>query len=143
MKQKFFSMHGTAVDKNGEEHIVTMVGEYLQTKEVEVVTETANNVMKTFNVNNIINFKDDAILSVPVTKKVRILTYAFSICHSDDIFDEQIGIDIAKRRIKTHPLGQLKTEMITSLCTDQVKFILFGELKYVMDNIDKFINENS
>ena len=33
MKQKFFSMHGTAVDKNGEEHIVTMVGEYHKQKE--------------------------------------------------------------------------------------------------------------
>lgn len=133
MKQKFYTMHGTAIDKNGEEHIVTMVGEYLQTKETEIVTELANNVLVGME------FKDDAILSVPVTKKVRILTYAFSICHPQDIYDEEIGVEIAKRRIKDHPLGQLKTEMITTLCPDQVKFILFGELKYVMDNIDKFI----
>jgi hypothetical protein len=143
MKQKFYTMHGTAIDKNGEEHIVTMVGEYLQTKETEVISELANDVLKANGCDFGLEFKDNAILSVPMTKKVRILTYAFSICHPDDIFDENIGIEIAKRRIKEHPLGQLKTEMITTLCTDQVKFILFGELKYVMDNIDKFINENN
>lgn len=137
MKEKFYSMHGTAVDKNGEEHIVTIVGQYLKTKETDIVTENANKVLKINNYPNL--FVDSAILSAPQTKTVRTLTYAFSICHSDDIFDEQIGIDIAKRRIKEFPLGQMKTDMITTLCPDQIKWILFGELKHVMDNIDKYI----
>lgn len=137
MKEKFYSMHGTAVDKNGEEHIVTIVGQYLKTKETDMVTENANKVLKVNDYPNL--FVDSAILSVPQTKTVRTLTYAFSICHPDDIFNEEIGVEIAKRRIKEFPLGQMKTDMITTLCPDQIKWILFGELKHVMDNIDKYI----
>lgn len=137
MKEKFYSMHGTAVDKNGEEHIVTIVGQYLKTKETDIVTENANKVLKVNDYPNL--FVDSAILSVPQTKTVRTLTYAFSICHPDDIFNEEIGVEIAKRRIKEFPLGQMKTDMITTLCPDQIKWILFGELKHVMDNIDKYI----
>ena len=137
MKEKFYSMHGTAVDKNGEEHIVTIVGQYLKTKETDIVTENANKVLKINNYPNL--FVDSAILSAPQTKTVRTLTYAFSICHPSDIFNEEIGVEIAKRRIKEFPLGQMKTDMITTLCPDQIKWILFGELKHVMDNIDKYI----
>ena len=139
MKQKFYSMHGTAVDKNGGEHIVTIVGEYLQGKETKMLSMTANQVMKDNGIYGM-PFKDDAIITVPYKQKTRTLTYAFSICHPDDIFDEELGVEIAKRRIKEQPWGQLKTEMITTLCEDQINFILFGELKYIMDNIDKFID---
>ena len=32
MKQKFYSMYGTAIDRYGDEHIVTIVGEFVQEK---------------------------------------------------------------------------------------------------------------
>lgn len=141
MKPKFYSMYGTAVSKDGEEHIVTIVGRFTQEKETIVVSENANDVLKLVGVDELAQLKDDAILSVPMTRKVRTLTYAYSICHSDDIFDEEVGVNIAKRRIKSNPLGELKTEMVTSLTKDQINGILFWELNYIIKNIDEFIEK--
>ena len=39
-------------------------------------------------------------------------------------------------------MGQLSTTLVTTLCEDQIKLILFGELNYVIDNIDGFIGDN-
>lgn len=134
MKQKFYSMHGVAVDRNGDKHMVTIVGEYVQEKVETCITKE-------------INIKDErkehkvlqGILTYPTTIKTRTLTYAVSICHPDDQFNKEVGIELAKRRIKKNPLGQLSTNLVTTLCEDQIKLILFGELNYVIDNIDKYI----
>ena len=83
-----------------------------------------------------------AKITYPTKIKVRTLTYAVSICHPDDVYDEEIGIEIAKKRINEKPMGQLSTTLVTTLCEDQIKLILFGELNYVIDNIDGFIGEN-
>lgn len=136
MKQKFYHLVGKAIDSNGLEHIVTIVGEY--TKGTEEFTETAN-IRVERKENDIV----DGLLLFPNKIKVRKLRYAYSICHTDDLdkYDEELGIDLAKRRLVTKPLGELETKFKTSLCEDQIKLILFGELKHIIDNIDKFINK--
>ena len=136
MKQKFYSMYGTAVDLYGDEHIVTIVGEYIQEKVEKVVTEEIN-VEDEFKPHKVTK----GMLAYPTKVKTRTLTYAVSICHPEDEYDEEIGMEIAKRRIKEKPLGQLSTTIMTTLCDDQIKLILFGELNYVINNIDKFISE--
>jgi hypothetical protein len=137
MKQKFYSMYGTAVDRFGEEHIVTIVGEYTQEKvETEVTKEV--DMEDDFKPTRMVKAK----ITYPTKIKIRTLTYAVSICHPDDEYDEEIGVEIAKRRICEKPMGQLTTSLVTTLCEDQIKLILFGELNYVINNIDRFINEN-
>lgn len=136
MKQKFYHLVGKAIDSNGLEHIVTIVGEY--TKGTEEFTEVAN-VGVERKENNMV----DGLLLFPNKRKVRRLRYAYSICHTDDLnrYDEELGVELAKRRIKNNPLGELETTFKTSLCDGQIKLILFGELKHIMDNVDKFIEK--
>ena len=126
-------------------------GQFGRFKNLDKTPNTAIIILGDVGLNYNLN-ESDFGLKKGLTKKYPFMFYCVRGNHEarpseqlgmHRIYDENVGIEIAKRRIKTHPLGQLKTEMITSLCTDQVKFILFGELKYVMDNIDKFINENN
>lgn len=135
MKQKFYHMFGRAIDSNGHEHIVTIVGEYTKQKVYKPVL--ADDGFVALDNNKTAN----AILIYKEPQKVRKLRYAYSICHTDDIeqFDEAFGVEIAKRRIKDNPLGELETTFKTTLCDDQIKIILFGELKHIIDNIDTFI----
>ena len=79
MKQKFYSMYGTAVDRFGEEHIVTIVGEYTQEKvETEVTKEV--DMEDDFKPTRMVKAK----ITYPTKIKIRTLTYAVSICHPDD-----------------------------------------------------------
>lgn len=134
MKQKFFHMYGKAVDKNGEQHIITIVGK---------LTQETVNMTESEDVTVLINNKKESngLLIYDVPSKVRKLKYAFSICHPHDIenFDIEKGVEIAKKRIEKQPLGELETKLKTTLCDDQVKLILFGELNYIINHIDKFI----
>ncbi|MBR6516943.1 MAG: hypothetical protein IKT40_08935 [Bacilli bacterium] len=134
MSRKIYSMYGTAVDKDGQSHIVTVVGEYTNKKEVECNSKEVE-----------IEVGEDktvsGYLTVPRKQMVRTLTYAYSICCPEDKFDEAEGIRLATKRLKTNPLGELKSKYVTSLCKDQIEIILFGELKYITQNIEKFITK--
>ena len=130
MKQKFYSMYGKAVDQNGNEHIVTIVGECVQSVETEIASEEILVPVK--------NKVENGIVSYPIKKKTRTLRYAYSICHPDDDFNKEVGESIAKKRLVT-PLGELKTTFISCLTTDQINIILFEELNYIIENIDRFI----
>ena len=134
MSRKIYSMYGTAVDKNGQSHVVTVVGEYTTKKEVELKTSDVN-----------VEVTEDkfvqGIITLPRKQMVRTLRYAYSICNPEDEFNEQEGVRLATKRIKNNPLGELTTKYVTSLCKDQIELILFGELKYIIENIDKFINK--
>lgn len=128
MKNKVFHIYGTAVDKDGEEHVVTMVGELTKTKE-KALEESENH--------------GDSITLKCKTRWTRTLKYGFSICHTSDLndFNEELGVQIGLRRARTSPLGELTTTRVTTLCDEQVKMILLGELQYVVKNIDKYIKK--
>lgn len=134
MSRKIYSMYGTAVDKNGQSHVVTVVGEYTTKKEVELKTSDVN-----------VEVTEDkfvqGIMTLPRKQMIRTLRYAYAICNPEDEFNEQEGVRLATKRIKNNPLGELTTKYVTSLCKDQIELILFGELKYIIENIDKFINK--
>lgn len=133
MRKKFYSMSGEAIDSEGKSHVVTVVGLCTQEKETDIVSENVDVSLWNGKSTN-------GVLSYPNKKIVRRLKYAFSICHPDDEFDEETGVKLAKRRL-SKPLGELKTEYITCLTPEQVNMILFEELNYIIDNIDKFINK--
>lgn len=134
MSKKIYTMKGEAVDRNGVKHIVTMVGEYVQENEYDIAEDIVD-VVDEFDEHKVVQ----GVLTYPTKKRKRTLTYSFSICHPDDEYNEDIGVKIAMRRIKRNPLGRLETNLITTLCKDQINLILFGELNYVIDNIDKYI----
>jgi hypothetical protein len=138
MGTKFLSVNGKAVDKNGKEHIVTVVGKYSQKTENKVEVEK----LKVVDVDKPTK-EHDGTLIINKKQKVRKLRYAYSICHTDDIelFNEEIGVELAKKRINNNPLGELQTTFITSLCNDQIDAILKSELEYICQNIDKFIEK--
>ena len=72
MKQKFYSMYGTAVDRFGEEHIVTIVGEYTQEKvETEVTKEV--DMEDDFKPTRMVKAK----ITYPTKIKVRTLNMLF------------------------------------------------------------------
>ena len=136
MKEKIYSMHETAVDKDGLKHEVMIVGICKQTKEWERVFKNVQvPVGEDKNVEGQLSFLK------PTTK--RNLKYAYAICHSDDTFNEEIGKKIAIKRAKISPMGEMETKYITTLCPDQINLILYGELRHIVNNIDKYIVKNS
>lgn len=134
MSKKLYSMYGTATDAQGQKHIVTVVGEFESTKEEVVRNE---DVIIDVTPKKAVDGK----LTYTVKKPIRKLTYAYSICHPSDTFNEQTGIDIAKSRLKDNPMGVLTSPYVTCLCKDQIELILFGELKFIMNNIDRFLDK--
>lgn len=131
MATKIFKMSAKAVGNDGLERMVTIVGEL----------EKTNERVSDFEPRIVDGEECFAFVSKKVKK--RKLTYALSICHPDDmnIFDEEVAVEIAKRRIKKNPMGWLESESPTNFSDDQVNIILFGELKYAIDHVDDFIEK--
>lgn len=134
MSKKIYKMHGTATDSQGRKHIVTIVGRFETVKEEHVVKDDVDVLLTQTKLV-------DGTIYYSVKRPIRKLTYAYSICHPDDKYDETIGESIATRRLDTDPMGELTSKYVTCLCKDQIELILFGELKFVMDNIDRFIEK--
>lgn len=134
MKEKVYSLHESAIDKNGKQHEVMVVGVCKQIKEW-------NRVYKKVQVPVNENKNIDGELSFLKPSIIRNLRYSFAICHSDDKFDEEVGKKLALKRAKKSPMGELETKYITTLCPDQINLILFAELKHIVHNIDKYIGK--
>lgn len=136
MSKKLFTMTDTATDANGLTHTITMIGKFESKKEK---VDTILDVQLAMDVNPNKSYETSVIYKRDVP--MRTLTYAYSICHPDDSFDEATGVALATRRLKTDPMGELKSKFVTCLCKDQIETILRGELNYIVNNIDKFINK--
>jgi hypothetical protein len=83
----------------------------------------------------------DGVLSYPSNKLLkRKLTLGVSICHPHDTFDEQIGIDIAKKRIeKGETLGSLETSNVTMLTEDAIMGEILVKLQHICNTIDEWL----
>lgn len=135
MGKKYYSMWAKAVDNQGETHIVTIVGELSKYTRLNTVTEQVDVMVSPNKTTNGLAIFDKA-------EKVRELKYSYAICHPHDVevFNEERGVELAKSRLNK-PLGLLTTTFKTTLCDDQVRIILMGELKHIVDNIDHFIEK--
>ena len=134
MPKKIYKMHGTATDSQGQKHIVTMIGRFETLKEERVVEDDVDVLLTPTK-------STKGTIYYPVKRPIRKLTYAYSICHPEDTYDEAVGESIATRRLDTDPMGELTSKYVTCLCKDQIELILFGELKFVMANIDRFTSK--
>ena len=137
MKQKFYSLYGTATDSNGEKHVVTVVGKCEQCRQRKMIEDEINVAVKP---NSFVLGK----LRYPSNKLLtRKLTLGLSICHPNDEFNQEFGIELAKKRIANgQTLGAIETNDVTMLTQDAVMGELFVKLQYIVKNIDKYINNN-
>jgi hypothetical protein len=131
---KYFNVYGKAVDKNGVDHYVTVVGKFEQTRERSIVHEQVPVEVKP-------NCFVDGVLTYEPKIMKRKLTLGVSICHPSDPFDEQVGINIAKARIERgEDLGSLVTTNVTMLTEDAIMAELIVKLNHICETIDEYIS---
>ena len=132
-KEKFYHAWAKATSSNGDEHYVTVVGKFEQSRKEKIVQDVVPVETKP---NTIV----DGILTYGVKNLNRKLTLGVSICHPSDTFNEEIGINIAKRRInRGQDLGQIETSNITMLTEDAIMAEIIVKLNHIVENIDDFL----
>lgn len=132
---KYYSVYGKAVDSDGEERYVTIVGKFEQTREQQFTQDVVPVEVKpnTF-INGVLTYKEK--------KLRRSLTLSLAICHPTDEFSEEEGIKVGKRRIKDgQVLGTVETSDITMLTEDAIYGELLVKLNYVIEHIDDYIQK--
>lgn len=135
MKTKYYHAWAKATSNNGEEHYVTVVGKFEQSRKEKIVQDVVPVETKP---NTIV----DGILTYGVKNLNRKLTLGVSICHPLDKFDEEVGINIAKGRIERgQDLGQLETSNVTMLTEDAIMAEILVKLNHIVNNIDEYISE--
>ena len=134
-KEKFYHAWAKATSSNGDEHYVTVVGKFEQSRKEEIVQDVVPVETKP---NTIV----DGILTYGVKNLNRKLTLGVSICHPSDTFNEEIGINIAKGRInRGQDLGQIETSNVTMLTEDAIMAEILVKLNHICQNIDEYISE--
>lgn len=132
---KYYHAWAKATSINGDEHYVTVVGKFEQSRKEEIVQDVVPVETKP---NTIV----DGILTYGVKNLNRKLTLGVSICHPSDTFNEEIGINIAKGRInRGQDLGQLETSNVTMLTEDAIMGEILVKLNHICQNIDGCISE--
>ena len=132
-KEKFYHAWAKATSSNGDEHYVTVVGKFERSRKEKIVQDVVPVETKP---NTIV----DGILTYGVKNLNRKLTLGVSICHPSDTFNEEIGINIAKRRInRGQDLGQIETSNITMLTEDAIMAEILVKLNHIVENIDDFL----
>jgi len=132
---KYYHAWAKATSSNGDEHYVTVVGKFEQSRKEKIVQDVVPVETKP---NTIV----DGILTYGVKNLNRKLTLGVSICHPLDKFDEEVGINIAKGRIaRGQDLGQLETSNVTMLTEDAIMAEILVKLNHIVENIDEYISE--
>ena len=132
-KEKFYHAWAKATSSNGDEHYVTVVGKFEQSRKEKIVQDVVPVETKP---NTIV----DGILTYGVKNLNRKLTLGVSICHPSDTFNEEIGINIAKGRInRGQDLGQIETSNVTMLTEDAIMAEILVKLNHIVENIDEFL----
>lgn len=132
-REKFFSAWAKATSSNGDEHYVTVVGKFEQSRKEKIVQDVVPVETKP---NTIV----DGILTYGVKNLNRKLTLGVSICHPSDTFNEEIGINIAKGRInRGQNLGQIETSNVTMLTEDAIMAEILVKLNHICQNIDTYL----
>ena len=98
------------------------------------------------------NFEKDACLignkgeltaDVIFRNKVRekTLKIGYAICSSEDEYNENVGVAIAKKRAKKSPVGVVSTTSFTMLQDDQCNALVENEANFIEKNLDKYIKK--
>lgn len=133
MSKKYFHVYGKTTIDDGSERIVTIVGKFEQTRKKKEIKEDTE--VELLNGNFI-----RGELKYNVKMLNRKLTLGMSICHPYDKFDEEIGVEIAKRRIEQgQDLGSIETNDVTMLTEDAIFAEMMTKLNHVLNNMKDYI----
>ena len=132
-KTKFYHVYGKTTTDNGQTHLITIVGKLEQKRKRTEVKEKFSLEVKP-------NSFVDAEMKYKIKRLNRKLTLGMSICHPLDDFDEEVGVEIAKKRInKGLVLGSIETSDVTMLTEDAIMAELVVKLNHVMENITEYL----
>ena len=134
-KVKFYHLNLDAFDSEKVKHTITVVGKLEQKYVKEEV-----------NADVPVEIHEGKVVRGNLTFNKRTLdrrfTVAYAICSPEDEFDEQKGIEIAKKRIeKGDDIGTVMTNNVTMLTEDLCYYELLGKISYIAKNIDKYIKK--
>ncbi len=134
MKVKYFNVYAPCEDSKGGKHVVTVVGKFTQDRRREVVIDKVPVEVKDGSfVDGTLFYQSNKLLK-------RKLTLGMSICHPLDEFDEEVGIDIAKKRIERgEDLGSIETSDVTMLTEDAIMGELIVKLNHIVETIDEHV----
>ena len=130
---KYYSVYSKVYDSEGQMRYVTVVGKLEQTREHVYQQEVVPVETKPHKfVNGILTYKDKRLK--------RKLTMSMAICHPTDEFSEEMGVRVAKRRIKNgEVLGSIETSDVTMLTEDAVMGELLVKLNHICTNIESYV----
>lgn len=132
MKTKFYHLYAGCVDKDGEKHYVTVVGKFTQNYEPKEITQKVPVEVKPGTIV-------DGKLTYNKRTIHRTLTIGVSICHPQDEFDEEFGVELAKARIERgEDAGTIETHDVTMLTEDLIMAELLGKLTYICNNVENY-----
>lgn len=135
MRPKFYHAWAKATSQDGTPHYITVVGKLEQGKKSELIAENAD---VPYGKNKI----SKGILTYDYKKFNRKLTLGLSICHPHDRFDENVGVDIAKKRIeKGDTIGVLETSNLTMLNEDAIMAEIIVKLNYISIHLEKYLKK--
>lgn len=135
-KIKFYHVYGKAVDANGDNHYVTVVGKLEQTRKKTEVKEEVD-----------VETHFDSFVKGELRYNVKLLnrklTLGVAICHPSDTFDEELGVEIAKKRIEQGlTLGSIETHCVTMLTEDAIFAELMTKLNHIVENLNDYLPSN-
>lgn len=127
-KETKFSYHL----KTQDNHVVTVVGVRTEEKEDKVMSTHIGHI----------NGKGESHFISVLPQKVRRFVMGYSICHIEDVFDSETGIDIAYGRAKSkrRKMGELRSDNWTMLQDDQCEVLIKCEAEHIAKNLHKYIN---
>lgn len=133
MKTEFYHIYGKTKTDDGQEHVVTIVGKFEQDRKKITVVEGAD-----------VETKPGSFVKGELKYNIKMLhrklTLGLSICHPSDTFDEEVGVEIAKKRIaKGINLGIIETSDVTMLTEDAIIAELMVKLNYVLTHIEDYL----
>lgn len=137
MRVNFYHVYGKVKTDDGKEHVVTVVGKFEQLREKQEFNEEVDvEVVPTKFVKGNLTYN--------VKQLKRKLTLGVSICHPLDDFDEEVGVEIAKKRIENRQdVGSIETSSVTMLTEDAIMAELLVKLNYIMEHIEEYLPKNA
>lgn len=87
------------------------------------------------------NSKNGTIADVIYKNRVRekVFKIGYAICNTEDSYDKNVGIKIAKSRARKSPVGVISTTSFSMLQDDQCNALIENEAKFIEANIEKYI----
>ena len=76
-----------------------------------------------------------------ITQLKKEIQVAYTICSRDDAFDFNIGLKIARHRLREAPYFKMYAERDSEFDADTIEAIMRAKAKYIIKNIERFVNK--